>query len=148
MGRALVHRHRLPARVLSDVPPLSRVLPTDRADHVQENIGREELALTLPTLLAKFVRIQNTIWGRAPTSARALLDSCRAPRWDCASGSNTLVQPGPPLALVRLAFCRRYKTRRFAGTRLRPHEAGQVSGCQTSPSVGMRSMTPCGKFRY
>src|ERR1035441_1073816 len=47
MGRALLHRNWLSARLLSYVPLVSRIFPADRADHLFEGDGGEEYDLVL-----------------------------------------------------------------------------------------------------
>src|ERR1700733_6208211 len=39
LGRAILYRHWIPARVLSDVPPLSRLLSAARADDLRKSDG-------------------------------------------------------------------------------------------------------------
>src|ERR1700687_3576850 len=41
LGRAFLHWNRVPARVLSDVPPVPPVFPADRADELLEGDGGE-----------------------------------------------------------------------------------------------------------
>src|SRR5207237_4125108 len=62
LGRSLVHRPRLPPRVLPDVPPLPPILPAHRTDHVQESDNREELSRRENQCLTDRWPIQAVFW--------------------------------------------------------------------------------------